>query len=47
MELDPRVLPTILIAVDFISAIPYAIKGDIRHFVYWIAAGVLTLTVTW
>lgn len=47
MKLDPRVFPTILIILDLISAIPYAFKGDIRHAVYWVAAGVLTLTVTW
>jgi hypothetical protein len=33
--------------LDFLAAVPYLIHGDIRHFVYWIAAGVLTLTVTW
>lgn len=47
MKLDPRELPTILIVIDFISAIPYAIRGDVRHAVYWVAAGVLTWTVTW
>lgn len=47
MNLDPRVFPTILMILDFIAAIPYAVQGDIRHAVYWVAAGVLTLTVTW
>ncbi len=47
MKLDERVFPTILMILDFIAAIPYAIKGDVRHAVYWVAAGVLTLTVTW
>ena len=47
MKIDPRVFPTVLICLDFIAAVPYAFKGDVRHFVYWIAAGVLTLTVTW
>lgn len=46
-HIDPRVFPTILICLDFCGSIPYLIQGDIRHFVYWIAAGVLTLTVTW
>jgi hypothetical protein len=31
--------------LDFIAAIPYAVQGDVRHAVYWVAAGVLTLTV--
>lgn len=47
MKLDPRVIPTIQIVIDFLAAIPYAIKGDVRHAVYWVAAGVLTLTVTY
>lgn len=47
MKLDPRIFPTILMALDFIAAIPYAFCGDVRHAVYWVAAGVLTLTVTW
>ena len=45
MNLDPRVFPTILMLLDFIAAIPYAVQGDVRHAVYWVAAGVLTLTV--
>lgn len=47
MNLDPRIFPTILMLFDFIAAIPYAVQGDIRHSVYWVAAGVLTLTATW
>ena len=47
MKLDPRIFPTILMVLDFIASIPYAIKGDARMFVYWVAAGVLTLSVTW
>lgn len=46
-HIDPRIFPTILICLDFCASIPYLLQGDIRHFVYWIAAGVLTLTVTW
>ena len=33
--------------LQFVAAIPYAIEGDIRMTVYWIAAGVLTLDLTW
>ena len=47
MKLDPRIFPTILIVLDFIAAIPYAFRGYYRHAVYWVAAGILTLTVTW
>lgn len=41
------IFPTILMALDFIAAVPYMAKGDIKMTVYWIAAGVLTLAVTW
>jgi hypothetical protein len=42
-----KIFPTILIILDFFAAVPYAVKGDLRMFVYWVAAGVLTLSVTW
>ena len=42
-----KILPTILMIIDFMAAIPYIIKGNLAQSVYWIAAGVLTLSVTW
>lgn len=42
-----KILPTILIAIDFGAAVPYIAQGDLGKSVYWIAAGVLTLSVTW
>lgn len=33
--------------LQFIAAIPYAIEGNSRMTVYWIAAGVLTLDLTY
>ena len=33
--------------LQFVAAIPYAIEGDFRMTVYWIAAGVLTLDLTY
>lgn len=42
-----KVFPTILMILDFFAAVPYAVKGDVKMFVYWVAAGVLTLSVTW
>lgn len=42
-----KVFPTVLMFLDFLAAIPYAIKADVRMVVYWVAAGVLTLAVTW
>ena len=42
-----KIFPTVLMALDFLAAIPYIVKGDLKMTVYWIAAGVLTLAVTW
>lgn len=42
-----KILPTIMMVLQILSAIPYAINGDLRMAVYWIAAGVLTLSLTW
>ena len=42
-----QILPTILMAIDFAAAIPYFIESDIRMGVYWVSAGMLTLSLTW
>ena len=42
-----KVFPTILMVMQAAAAIPYGLKGDARMCVYWIAAAVLTLAVTW
>ncbi len=42
-----KIFPTILIILDFASAVVYASNGDFRRCVYWIAAAVLTITVTY
>jgi len=44
---DPRIFPTILMLLDFIAAGFWGYNGDLRRTVYWIAAGILTLCVTW
>ena len=41
------IFPTILIALDVAAAAVYFWHGDIRHGVYWLAAAVLTTTVTY
>lgn len=38
--------PFILIGLDICAALVYLYVGDIKHFVYWMAAATLTLTVT-
>lgn len=42
-----KVFPTVLMVLGFLAAVPYAVKCDVKMVVYWIAAGVLTLAVTW
>ncbi len=41
------IFPTILIALDVFSAIPYAMKSNWRMAVYWLAAATLTACVTY
>lgn len=45
--MSPKLFPTILIALDVLSALVYFCKGDFRHFIYWSACAVLTATVTY
>jgi hypothetical protein len=40
------IMPTILIVIDLASALVYGCHGDWRRLVYWIAAAVLTASVT-
>ena len=42
-----KVFPTVLIVLDLLASIPYAAKGDVRMFVYWVAAALLTFSLTW
>ena len=42
-----KLFPTILIVLDVCAAIVYFINGDTRRGIYWIAAAVLTATVTY
>ena len=41
-----RLFPCVLIALDVLSGAVYLCHGDLRRFVYWIAAATLTATVT-
>ena len=41
-----KIFPVILIVLDICSGAVYAAKGDLRHAVYWLAAAVLTICVT-
>ena len=46
-EMKPtQIMPTVLIVIDLISAVIYALSGDWRKTTYWIAAAVLNVAVT-
>ena len=40
------IFPLLLIALDVGAAIVYGIEGDARKVIYWLAAAVLNITVT-
>lgn len=42
-----KLFPTILIVLDACAGIVCLTQGDIRRFIYWTAAAVLTATVTY
>ena len=42
-----KIFPTILIALDVCASLVYLFEGDLRHFVYWTSAAVLTASVTY
>ncbi len=41
-----QVFPALLIVLDLLAAAVYALDADLRRAVYWFAAAVLTLVVT-
>jgi len=47
MDKIEKILPTIIIVINLLSSIPYFINLDWRHGVYWLAAAILTFTVTY
>lgn len=38
--------PSIQIIISFLAAVTYWLNGDTRKSIYWLAAGILTITVT-
>ena len=42
-----KLFPTLLIILDICAAAGYVPDGDWRKILYWIAAAVLTFTVTY
>ena len=47
MCIDPRFFPTVMIIMQLLAALVYFYAGDKRRCVYWLAAAVLTFTVTY
>lgn len=45
--MNEKTFPTILIVLDLLASIPYIAQHNLSMSVYWIAAAVLTLSVTW
>ncbi len=41
-----KIFPLILIILDVCAAIGYIHTGDMRKVIYWLAAAVLSITVT-
>ena len=41
-----QIFPLVLIILDALAGIVCFAKGDIRMFIYWMAAAVLNITVT-
>ncbi|MBO6102045.1 MAG: hypothetical protein J6P03_02190 [Opitutales bacterium] len=42
-----KIFPCVLMLLDVLAALFYAVSaGDWRRFIYWMAAAVLTATVT-
>jgi len=44
--MSPKIFPTVLILLDIAASIVYTCHGDWRKAVYWLAAAILTVTVT-
>lgn len=44
--MNPKIFPSVLIALDLAAALVYAAHSDWRRLIYWTAAAVLTATVT-
>ena len=41
------IFPSILIALDVCAAMSYAVRGNLRMTIYWVAAATLTACVTY
>lgn len=44
--MTPKLFPVVLIVLDVCAAVAYGWDGDIRRFIYWMAAATLTASIT-
>ena len=44
--MNTKIFPVTLIVLDVCAGIVYLINGDMRKFIYWISAAILTASVT-
>lgn len=47
VEMNPKLFPSMLIVLDVCAALVYLSQGDLRKTIYWMAAAILTTTVTY
>ena len=45
--MNAKILPTVLMVIDLLAAIPYGMKGDWRKCLYWLFAAGLTFVITY
>jgi hypothetical protein len=45
--ISEKLFPNILIILMFVAGVIYLVKGDLRHALYWFAATMLNITVTY
>lgn len=41
-----QLFPIVLIVLQIAASIPYFINGNVKRAIYWIAAGILNICVT-
>ena len=44
--MNKYIFPTLLIILDVLAGFVYAINGDYKKLIYWLAAATLSITVT-
>ena len=47
IKMNVKLFPTLLMLLDLAAACVYLAAGDIRHAIYWLAAAVLTASITY